>query len=80
MRRAGELLKQIEPGQGARDGNREEGTHPPLRSEVAQSAGMSTHQAKQAVRIANIPEPEFTEQVESPRSPTLIDKGTRTAA
>lgn len=55
IRRAGELLKQIEPGQGARDGKREVGTHPPLRGEVAAEAGMSPHQAKQAIRVANIP-------------------------
>lgn len=71
MRRAGELLKQIEPGQGARDGKREEGTHPPLRSEMARSAGMSPHQAKQAVRVANVPAEDFDRQVESKNPPTL---------
>lgn len=53
IRRAGELLKQIEPGQGARDGKRGEGTHTPLtREEVAREAGMSKHQQVQAVRVA----------------------------
>ncbi|WP_028714393.1 hypothetical protein [Paracoccus sp. J55] len=39
IRRAGELLKQIEPGQGARDGKREAGDHPPLPSDAAREAG-----------------------------------------
>ncbi len=69
--RAGELLKQIEPGQGARDGKREAGDHPPLRSEMARDAGMSPHQAKQAVRVANVEEQVFEAQVESPKPPTL---------
>lgn len=56
IRRCGELLKQIEPGQGARDGKREVGDHPPLRKEAATSAGLSPHQAKQAIRVDNVPE------------------------
>lgn len=71
IRRAGELLKQIEPGHGARDGKREAGDHPPLRSEMARDAGMSPHQAKQAVRVANVPADDFERQVESPKPPTL---------
>lgn len=71
MRRAGELLKQIEPGQGARDGKREEGTHLPLRSEIARDAGMSEHQQKQAIRIANVPVEDFEKAVESPTPPTI---------
>lgn len=35
IRRAGELLKQIEPGQGARDGKRGEGDHTPFNREDA---------------------------------------------
>lgn len=71
IRRAGELLQQIQPGQGARDGKREEGTRPPLRQEIARDAGMSPHQAKQAVRIANIPKADFDRQVDSDKPPTL---------
>lgn len=59
MRRAGEVLKQIEPGNGARDGKRGEGDHTPLREEVARDAGMSKHQQVTAVRVANIPERDF---------------------
>lgn len=70
IRRAGELLKQIEPGQGARDGKREAGDHLPLRSDMARDAGMSPHQAKQAVRVANVPAADFERQVEDPKPPT----------
>lgn len=69
-RRAGELLRQIEPGQGARDGKRGEGDHTPLRrADAAREAGLSKHQQVQATRIASIPEPEFERQVESPKPP-----------
>jgi hypothetical protein len=73
MRRAGELLQQFD-GRGG-DTTKKEGARPsapaPTQREVAEQAGMSPHQTKQAVRIASLPEPEFTEQVESPTPPTL---------
>ena len=59
VRRAGELLKQIEAGQGARDGKRGEGNHTPLRIDAAEAAGMSKHQAVQAVRVASVPREDF---------------------
>ena len=71
IRRAGELLKQVDPGHGARDGKREVGAHPPLRGEVASDAGMSPHQAKQAVRVANVPAADFERQVDSAKPPTV---------
>lgn len=71
VRRSGELLRQIEPGQGARDGKRGEGDHTPLRSEAARDAGMSKHQQVQATRVANVPQQDFDEQVESDTPPTL---------
>ena len=53
IRRAGELLQQIEPGQGARDGKRGEGDHTPFnRESAAREAGMSKHQQVQAIRRA----------------------------
>ena len=70
-RRAGELLAQIQPGQGARDGKREEGDRLPFRSDAARDAGMSEHQQKQAVRIAAVPVEDFERQVESAKPPTL---------
>ena len=72
IRRAGELLKQIEPGQGARDGKRGECDHTPFtREDAARDAGMSKHQQVQATRIASVPERDFEEQVESDKPPTL---------
>ncbi len=82
IRRAGELLKQIEPGQGARDGKREVDARLPLRGEAAAAAGMSPHQAKQAIRVANVPADQFEEQVESETPPTvtaLASQGTKSA-
>lgn len=54
IRRAGELLKQIEPQQGARNDIATSGSRPPevTRTEAARDAGMSPHQAKQAIHCA----------------------------
>lgn len=78
LRRAGELLDQIEPGQGARDGKRREGAHPPLtRRQAACEAGLSEHQAKQVLRMAQVPEPVFEDMVERGATATEIaDAGT----
>ena len=46
MRRAGELLKQIEPATGKTNG---EGDRPFSRTDAAGQAGLSSHQQKQAV-------------------------------
>lgn len=74
MRRAGELLKQIEPAHGANQ-NISAGAHTNVvtRSDVAERAGMSKHQQVTAVRVASIPERQFTEQVESANPPTLTE-------
>lgn len=75
IRRAGELLKQIEPATGKNNQHvqvKEAGDrllH--SRTDAAREAGMSPHQAKQAVRVANVSEDDFEEQVESPNPPTL---------
>jgi len=72
IRRAGELLQQIEPGQGARDGKREDGTVPPLtRTQAADEAGMSERQRKTAMRVANVPRDQFESAVESEQPPTV---------
>jgi hypothetical protein len=73
LRRAGELLRQVGPGQGARDGKREVGAHPPSRDEVAKAAGFSGHRAKQALRVAAVPEPVFERQVDSLTPPTITE-------
>lgn len=72
IRRAGELLKQIEPNKGGRPPETREGDHPSFsRKEAASDAGFSSHQAKQAVRVANVPERDFERQVESDKPPTI---------
>lgn len=72
IRRAGELLKQLEPNPGGRPSETSAGDRPSShRSDAARDAGMSPHQAKQAVRVASIPEAEFEAQVEGDAPPTL---------
>lgn len=69
IRRAGELLKQIEPASGHH--RKSEGAPTFSRENAARDAGMSKHQQVQATRVANIPEREFEAQVDSPKPPTL---------
>jgi len=72
IRRAGELLKQIEPATGYNLPNVEKaGERPFGKYDAAREAGMSPHQAKQATRIANVPERDFQEQIEADKPPTL---------
>ena len=72
MRRAGELLKQIEPGHGQNQ-NINDGTVNKVltRTEAAREAGMSERQQVTAVRIANVPSADFEKAVESPTPPTI---------
>lgn len=72
IRRAGELLKQIEPKRGANQ-NIGEGARPKVetRAEVASDAGLSSHQAKQALRTASVPDDQFEKLVESETPPTV---------
>lgn len=65
-RRAGELLKQIEPATGQNNQYVKEGGDLPLhsRGNAAREAGMSPHQAKQAVRVANVPADEIEARAE----------------
>lgn len=84
IRRAGELLKQIEPQQGTRNDLVTSDSRPPevTRQQVAAQAGMSPHQAKQAVRVANVPQEDFERQVESANPPTvtkLAEQGKKAA-
>jgi len=72
IRRAGEILKQVEAAPTGPKPELKAGDHPQFgRSDAAREAGMSPHQAKQAVRVANVPEADFEAQVESPKPPTL---------
>jgi hypothetical protein len=71
VRRCGELAKQIEPAKGG--DRRSKGGHPPVdsRKAAANGAGLSPHQLKQAIRVANVSEAEFERQVESDKPPTV---------
>lgn len=73
VRRAGELLQQIEPQQGGdRRSDQGMGDHTLItRSDAAREAGMSKHQQVQATRVASVLESDFEEQVESDSPPTL---------
>jgi hypothetical protein len=72
IRRAGELLNQIEPSKGGRPSKTKDGGVPSFtRSDAARDAGMSERQQKTALRIANVPEREFEQQIEAPKPPTL---------
>ncbi|MBY8974639.1 hypothetical protein KHP62_02400 [Rhodobacteraceae bacterium NNCM2] len=72
IRRAGELLKQVEPARGANQNiNVANGNNVLTRKQAAADAGMSHDQANTALRIANVPEDDFEAQVESEKPPTL---------
>lgn len=75
MRRAGELLAEIEPAQGGdrRSGDYQRDTGDPLisRKAAATDAGLSDRQRKTALRVASIPEHDFEQAVESDNPPTV---------
>lgn len=83
IRRAGELLKQVQPSKGGRPPETQDGTDPSItRTSAADDAGLSERQRKTALRVANIPEQSFAEQVESDNPPTvtaLAEQGKRQA-
>lgn len=70
IRRCGELLKQFNAA-GARTDRPSEGAHPRSASEAASDAGISPHQHKTAVRVANVPAETFEATVESEAPPTV---------
>ena len=80
IRRCGELLQQVEAKHIGRPPKiNREGAHPIYsRTHAASDAGLSEHQRKTALRVANVPEVEFEEAVESDDPPTvskLADRG-----
>ena len=83
VRRCGELLKEIEKGSGKNHG--EKGRVPALsytRKQAAANAGLSPAQAKDSIRVANVPEESFEAQLESDSPPTitnLAEQGTKKA-
>jgi hypothetical protein len=81
IRRAGELLKQIEPQPGKRTDVEPSGGAP-TRLQVAKDAGMSRDQMHTAIRVANVPAEDFEKQVESQTPPTvtaLAEQGKKAA-
>jgi hypothetical protein len=73
MRRAGELLKQVESAQGTNLPNVERAATGPIgKNAAAAEAGFSPRQAKTAQRIASVPEEDFEEMVETGATLTQI--------
>lgn len=83
IRRAGELLKQIEPGTGGRPPETGAAADTSFtRKDAAEQAGMSKRQQVTAIRVANVPDEDFERQVESAKPPTvtaLAQQGTKPA-
>lgn len=80
VRRCGELLKEIDSATGAH--LKRSGADPLSRKQAAEDAGMSPRQAKDAIRVANVPAEKFEEQVESESPPTktaLAEQGKKPA-
>jgi hypothetical protein len=88
VRRCGELLKEIDKAQG---GDRKSDniknapavTFDSPRQHAAKEAGLSKKQAVTAIRVANVPNEIFVEQVDSAEPPTitkLAEQGTKPAA
>ena len=75
VRRMGELYKTFN-AQGQRTDQLKEGTLQKLtQKEVAESAGLSEHQAKQAVRVANVPADKFEAAIEQSKPATVRRRG-----
>lgn len=70
IRRCGELLREVEAGKNRYD-DRRDGDGPSNRKQAATEAGLSERQAKNALRVANVPESEFEVQLESDAPPTV---------
>jgi hypothetical protein len=73
FRRAGELLRQIEPGKTGPKPELGDGDVPQFsRKQAASDAGLSERQMKQVQRMANVPEPVFEQMVEQGCTATEI--------
>jgi hypothetical protein len=71
VRRCGELLKQIEPAKNQHDAANRADKGDLTRTEAAEQAGMSLHQQRTAVRVANVPADQFEQAVESAEPSTV---------
>ncbi len=70
--RAGDILKQIEKAHGVNQNISDgDGTKVLTRKDAAKNAGMSKRQYVTAMRVANIPEEEFEQLIESEDPPTV---------
>lgn len=69
IRRAGELLKQIMSATGSH--LKSDGADTLSRKQAAEDAGLSERQRNNALRVASIPESEFSDMVESDTPPTV---------
>ena len=70
--RAGATLKLIEKARNQHDAEkRAQDGAVPSRTQAATDAGLSERQRKTALRVANIPEQEFEEAIESENPPTV---------
>jgi hypothetical protein len=73
VRRMGEILRQFD-AQGRRTDQPKEGALQKLtQTEMAESAGISEHQRKQAVRVAKLPAEKFEAAVEAPKPATVTE-------
>jgi hypothetical protein len=82
IRRCGELLRQIEPSKGGRPSQitTDAADSSFTRKSAAEQAGLSERQQYTALRVANVPEQQFNESVESESPPTvtkLAEMGTK---
>ncbi|MEA1053330.1 hypothetical protein U5801_26520 [Lamprobacter modestohalophilus] len=77
VRRAGELLREIEPARGKQDRNEDgtirSGAVPNGRTAAADAAGLSERQRKTALSVAALPRDQFEEAVESDNPPTITE-------
>lgn len=75
IRRAGELLAQIEPQKGGdrkSDEYQKDGRGPLIsRKDAARDAGLSERQQKQALRVASVPPADFEAMVEAEKPATV---------
>lgn len=74
VRRAGELLREIEPARGAHWGSKRDGTDPSIsRTAAAREAGLSERQRKTAIAVAGIDADTFEAAIESDAPPTVTE-------
>jgi hypothetical protein len=73
VRRMGELLQEIDGSTRNKDTSAPLGKEGALltQKDVADAAGISEHQRKQSVRVANVPKNKFDSKVESDKPPTV---------